>query len=289
MFNKSRLLVALGVCFASGLAHASTVTWTTGDTTGASDIAGAGYVVYAQNGGPGSTGTLNINGVEFTSGFIGSLGSTWADAAFRNNVDTGDEGMNDLLGTVSFGDKPATVTVEGLLIGIEYTVQAFYADRRGGYDGRTLYFDDNNGNAQAGEANAKGDGIGIGQFAVGTFVAESNTETITITSNWGGGVDMSGFLLRETNSIDYVLGDVNLDNTVDIEDYNIFVQHFMTGHSLYEGDVDRDGDVDFNDYIIIEAEYAVHNGGASLASAIPEPASLLMLGLGGLAMLRRQK
>ena len=290
MFNKTKLLVAFGVCFATSLTSASTITWTTSDNSGAADIAGNGFVVSAMNGGPSSTPGFTVAGVDFTSGGIGSFGSTWADGAFRNNVDTGDEGMNTLLGTVAFGGTPGTITANGLLVGAEYTVQIYYTDRRGQYDGRTIYFDDNNGNAQAGSANARGSasGLEIGQHGTGTFVATSSTETFTVTGSWDG-VDMSAFLLRETNFVDYVLGDANLDGTVTLADYDLFVNNFNTGLSLFDGDVDRDGDVDFNDYLIIEAQYPIHNGGASLASAIPEPASLMMLGLGSLAMLKRHK
>ncbi len=84
-------------------------------------------------------------------------------------------------------------------------------------------------------------------------------------------------------------GDVDGDFDVDLDDYNILKANFGTGSSLAEGDVDYDGDVDLADYALIAEQYPFFNGGASLASAIPEPTSMLLMGLGCVAMLKRSK
>ena len=74
------------------------------------------------------------------------------------------------------------------------------------------------------------------------------------------------------------MGDTNGDGTVDLDDYHALRDNFGIGSTLAEGDVDLDGDVDQLDFNIIRTEYPKYNGGASLASAIPEPASLFLLG-----------
>ncbi len=85
------------------------------------------------------------------------------------------------------------------------------------------------------------------------------------------------------------LGDTNGDNLVLIDDYEALRDNFESGTELSQGDVDLDGDVDQDDFWIIKSEFPKYNGGASLASAIPEPASLTLIGLGSIAMLRRKK
>ena len=85
-----------------------------------------------------------------------------------------------------------------------------------------------------------------------------------------------------------ILGDTNGDGMVLIDDYEALRDNFETGTELSQGDVDFDGDVDQDDFWIIRDEFPKHNGGASLASAIPEPASIALIGLSSLAMLRRK-
>ncbi len=85
------------------------------------------------------------------------------------------------------------------------------------------------------------------------------------------------------------LGDTNGDDIVDLVDYVALRDNFGTGTEIAQGDVDFDGDVDQDDFWIIRTEFPKYNNGDSLASAIPEPTSLALIGLGGLFALKRRK
>ena len=57
-----------------------------------------------------------------------------------------------------------------------------------------------------------------------------------------------------------------------------------SGATLADGDADGDGDVDGNDFLTWQANYPT----AAPAAAVPEPATLGLLLLGGLSVLNRR-
>ena len=82
-------------------------------------------------------------------------------------------------------------------------------------------------------------------------------------------------------------GDANLDGVVDAADYIALKRNFgkAAGAKYQDGDFDLDGDVDANDLAILQANL----GQAAAGATIPEPAMLSLLGMGGLAVLRRRR
>ena len=91
-------------------------------------------------------------------------------------------------------------------------------------------------------------------------------------------------------SDDSVLGDVNGDMIVDLEDYYILRDNMgKINQTVEDGDVTLDGIINLKDFAVIRDQFEVHNGGQTLASAIPEPVSLLLLSFGTLAFLKRTK
>jgi len=72
-----------------------------------------------------------------------------------------------------------------------------------------------------------------------------------------------------------VAGDANLDRTTGFLDYVVVSNNYGMGSTWIEGDVNGDGVVNFLDYVVISNNYGAH---------APEPATLAMLGLGGLGL-----
>ena len=60
-----------------------------------------------------------------------------------------------------------------------------------------------------------------------------------------------------------------------------------TGATLAEGDFDSDGDVDWDDLQTLMT--GLNAGGAAGGAAIPEPATLGLLAIGALAVIRRRR
>ncbi len=117
----------------------------------------------------------------------------------------------------------------------------------------------------------------------------AGSDDIVITMGANNNFSVTGFAFDNVLPDVLTIGDTNIDGVVDLVDYVALRDNFGSGTSLAQGDVDNDGDVDHDDFWIIRTEFPKHNGGASLASAIPEPTSFALVGLGGLAMLRRSK
>jgi hypothetical protein len=86
--------------------------------------------------------------------------------------------------------------------------------------------------------------------------------------------------------IQYHAGDANEDGRVDINDLTIVLAHYnQTGMTWTQGEFTGDGTVDINDLTIVLANYGWTGTYSSVMKAVPEPASLVLLGAGALALL----
>ena len=99
-----------------------------------------------------------------------------------------------------------------------------------------------------------------------------------------GAGQVHGYLLMPAIS-----GDANLDGRVDINDLTIVLAHYgQTGTTWGQGEFTGDGTVDINDLTIVLANYGnTDSVGASAPgiAAAPEPASLVLLGIGAISLL----
>jgi hypothetical protein len=86
-------------------------------------------------------------------------------------------------------------------------------------------------------------------------------------------------------------GDANLDRATDFADFQILLNHWQNsgaGVGWADGDFNEDGVVDFLDFQIL-LNYWQPGGWNFAQSELPEPASLSLIVLGGLALFRRKK
>jgi hypothetical protein len=74
-------------------------------------------------------------------------------------------------------------------------------------------------------------------------------------------------------------GDANGDREVDLNDFNILKANFGTGTTRAEGDFNDDAMVDLNDFNILKANFGTSGG-----SPVPEPGTLALALLGGVAL-----
>ena len=86
---------------------------------------------------------------------------------------------------------------------------------------------------------------------------------------------------------DLLDADADLSGDVGYDDYLAVKGKFgLTGADWPAGDFDFDGDVDVLDYVMLKMNFGEAVPGAS---AVPEPASLVLLAGGALALLRRRR
>jgi autotransporter-associated beta strand protein len=108
-------------------------------------------------------------------------------------------------------------------------------------------------------------GGGLGEFAGRSI----GMETVLVKKVIAGDIDMSG----EVNAADYFYIDFNLDTA---------------GGGWGAGDLDYSGETNSADYFYIDFNLGMSEG-ASMGTSIPEPATLVLLTLGGLAVVRRRR
>jgi len=96
------------------------------------------------------------------------------------------------------------------------------------------------------------------------------------------------------NIIGTEYGDANLDGNVDGGDFLIWQRGFGTAGGWSFGDFNGDGVVSALDLTILESNYGFQSAlmaalGDIGSSSVPEPASLMLLSLGGLTMMGRRR
>ena len=163
------------------------------DTLTGSDVFNNGSLVEAFNMGEAAS-DVEVNGVSFvaTDGIL----SNSTSANFLNAESSGDPDYDDLLRTLDFGNGTSfNVSIGGgnLKVGTDYLVQAWFTDLRAGFASRTMVLGD--GNANTVDVNASAGGLG--QYAIGRFVADSGSQTLSLASPGFGNVHLNAFQVRE--------------------------------------------------------------------------------------------
>ena len=205
-------LVAGGLLLAgTGSARAAAITWGAPANIGAdgpNDVSTNGVALYAETW--GSSGTT-INGVTFTQDASQTGDANVAIAYTAGGVDRHGEGTGGsgtayyaltsadssyfaLIQGTDWGANanPGTITLNNLTVGHGYQVEIWENDSRGGtYSGRNATLSSTNGNSVTLACYYGGNGAtspagGLGQYAIGTFIASGANQVISIT---GGGIN----------------------------------------------------------------------------------------------------
>ena len=187
--------------------HAASITWgaPTG-ITGNSDVSTNGTLIGAVNfNGPATT----VNGVNFqalaTTGPSNTVGNFNLSAPFfYPPQNTGDgaapfvslsSGYKFLLGSAAATGGTMTLTMSGLNIGQSYEFEAWVNNSRPGF---TFQVDVMAGNTVTLDPNSSLAAGGLGQFVIGTFVADASSQQVEFSNSEAAVVN--GFQLRQVTS-----------------------------------------------------------------------------------------
>ena len=174
--------------------QAAPISWSTPfDSTGSTDVVNNGVFVEAFNMGAGAS-DVTVNSVDFTA--TNAILNKSTSASFLSGATSGDSAYDDLLDSLDFGNGTShSIEIGGgdLKIGTTYTIQAWFTDLRSCCNDRTMVLGDGGTNTVGINAS----GAGLGQFAIGTFVADAGTQTLSLASPGFGNVHLSAYQVRE--------------------------------------------------------------------------------------------
>ena len=135
-------------------------------------------------------------------------------------------------------------------------------------------------------------GDGATFTSVQTITSDALWDPITQVGLCNSGPAVVGFSQFDDFQLSplVISGDANHNGIVDMADYQAWFNNYGTGTTFEQGNFKVNGVTDVADYMAWRNNYGSINLYASSGgAAAPEPITLALLGLGGLALLRRKK
>jgi hypothetical protein len=216
LFNRGTfLLPAIALVFA-GEGQATAIFWSSAATiSGDADVNTSGSLFGALV--LGGTGTTTVNGVTFTGFNPASSGSSSGNFTITNSsagafstfssstasapFSTLSTSYKALLSHITYVDNPqtTTLTVSGLSVGGDYAIE-FWWDISS-FSANEVETANGGGGIVTVSSNQTSTAGGLGQFAIGTFTADSTSEAVTFSDSASGAPNgMNAFELRQTGA-----------------------------------------------------------------------------------------
>ena len=225
--KNSTITKSLGLMIGlSSLLPAAEITWVGENITDDSNVSTKGIPLFGVRGSNATGGTTTVNGVDFMITTRADLAATTLAQSPGNESMTATLGNDnlasfqaggvggDLAGLIeggywgTAGGDTATVTLTGLTVGVTYEIQLFTNDAR---TSRSIAYtmDVSDGIGGAGVTlqlnnspdNTNTPGQEPGDYGIGTFIADSDTQTFELTGMLNGSpnagrTQINGFQLR---------------------------------------------------------------------------------------------
>ena len=93
--------------------------------------------------------------------------------------------------------------------------------------------------------------------------------------------------VKYTGDAACIMGDVNCSGLVDDDDLSLLLANWNIGTTWGTGDLNENGTVNDDDLSLLLANWGA--GSAAAPEAVPEPMTITLLALGGLALIRRRR
>ena len=276
-------------------------------TTTIGGISGAGAnrnLVFAGNGDTAVTGVIATGTGGLTKSGTGTL--TLLNASTYTGATTVSGGALDVVGSID--SSAVTVSNAGTMITGGGSVKSLTINNGAGYiwgygDGEKHAIDITAGNLALNNTWVLklvdlGDDPLIseqhdlftysGTCTLGSYAVDANDAPDWDISGLSIVDDLAGRVYITGTGLTAMIGDADDNGVVNAADYIILKTNIgqATGATTADGDFDGDGDVDWNDLQLLQAHYGETSGAGG---TIPEPATLGLLAIGAVAVLRRRR